>query len=112
MPIIITADRMVDDIAGEIARLEALTADLEMLGNGILPSLACIAAAPLIDNYVLSTTQCPMLAGENHGHPILTRRFIQTSELCVVAPTLGWVRTMTRFYRLGKLMPREARGDR
>jgi hypothetical protein len=53
-----------------------------------------------------------MLAGENHGHPILKRRFIQTSELCVVGPTLGWVRTMSRFYLLGTPMPREARGGR
>ena len=44
----------------------------------------------------------PCLLGDIQGHPLLRGPRIETSELWAFAPELGWARTMSRFYRLGR----------
>ncbi|MFZ3033540.1 MAG: DUF6634 family protein [Parvibaculum sp.] len=39
--------------------------------------------------------------GQAYNHPRLGTTSIQTTELWAIAPTLGWARTWSRFYRLG-----------
>jgi hypothetical protein len=101
MTIIIGSGRISGDLVGDLARIESLTVDLERLGCGILPTPEQLAAAPLLDNYLFGKMSVTCLVGENHGHPALKGRFIKTSELWVVAQEHAWVRTFSRFYRLG-----------
>ena len=58
--------------------------------------------APILDGYAVSETTLCCLVGQQSGHPDLQGKMIQTSELWCMAPELGWARTMTRFYRLGR----------
>ena len=97
--------RIVGDLAGAIARLESLLADLERFGSGHFPDDAELEKAPKLDPFALAerTTRC--LVGGNVGHPILKGQFISTSELWVLAPELGWARTYSRLYRLGDYAP-------
>jgi hypothetical protein len=112
MTIIVGRQRIVGDVDGEIACLESLLSDLEHLGNGGVPTAAELAAAPLLDPWCLGTCTLPCLprnalhcrVGANRGHPILKGRFIRTTDVWALAPELGWARTLSRFYRLGRPM--------
>lgn len=112
MTIYVGPHHVVGDLAGEIARLESLLVDLERLGNGERPSQEELDASRLLDNYIISLASRPCLIGENHGHPILKGRLIQTSDLCVAALDRSWARTMSRFYRLGSPAKRETQHGR
>jgi len=103
MPIIVDRDTIVGDLAFEIARLETLLADLERVGNGTLPTPEQLARAPLLDPFGFGTRELPCLVGGNHGHPVLRGPMIRTTELWMFAPRLGWARTLSRFYRLGRI---------
>tara|TARA_E500000318_G_scaffold81496_1_gene76760 strand:+ start:10374 stop:10718 length:345 start_codon:yes stop_codon:yes gene_type:complete len=85
----------------EIERLERLLADLKRIRDGDLPSKAELTEAPLIDEYAVAERTFPVLQGYVHGHPALGTTWCRTTELWVIAPDLGWVRTLSRFYRLG-----------
>lgn len=102
MPIIIGRPGVAGDIASDIARLEALASDLERLGDGKMPSPEDLEAAPLLDPYTIGTLAVPCLIGGNGGHPVLSGPVIQTSAIWAMAVDLGWARTYSRFYRLGK----------
>ena len=109
MPIIVGRQRIVGDVAGEIARLESLVSDLDHLGSGGMPTAEVLEAAPLLDPWCLGTCMLPCLVGGNTGHPTLRRRFVQTTEIWALAPELGWARTLSRYYRLGRPMQSEER---
>lgn len=102
MPIMIGRRRIIGDVAGELARLEALVSALERLGNGDMPDIREIEAAPLLEPFAIGTRAVPCLLGGNICHPSLTGQRIVTSELWVMAPELGWARTRNRLYRLGQ----------
>ena len=104
MPIIVGDRQIVGDLAGEIARLEALVSDLERLANGGMPTEHELAAAPLLHPFTIGTLRLPCLIGGNVGHPIRTGPVIRTSEVWAMAPEQGWARTYSRFYRLGEPM--------
>ncbi len=105
MPIFVDHRGVVGDVAGTIARLEELVADLEHIGSGGVPAQAKLDRAPLLDPVGIATRELPCLVGGNRGHPLLHGPTIVTSELWVFAPELGWARTLSRFYRLGRRMP-------
>lgn len=92
---------LVGDMAGELARLEALVADLERLGNGWFPTAQELGTAPLIDPFIVTSRPALCLVGGNVGHPTKRAPAIRTSDLQIIAPELGWARTASRFYRLG-----------
>ena len=104
MPIIIGHRGILGDVAGMLARLEALASDLERFGSGKMPSARELEAAPLLDPFAISTRSLPCLVGGNGGHPILKGPTVTTSELWAIAPELGWARTYSRLYRLGEPM--------
>ena len=104
MPIIIGHRGILGDVAGTLARLEALVSDLERFGSGNRPSAEELEAAPLLDPFAVSTRPLPCLVGGNGGHPILKGPVITTSKAWAIAPELGWARTYSRLYRLGRPM--------
>lgn len=85
----------------EIERLKALCLDLEWLRAGVVPSIENLEDAPLLDNYEITLREVPALKGRVVAHPVIGTATALTSELRVIAPDLGWARTMSRFYRLG-----------
>ena len=97
--------RIVGDLAGAIARLESLLADLDRFGSGHFPDDTELGKAPLLDPFTLGEKRARCLIGGNVGHPILKGQFISTSELWAFAPELGWARTYSRLYRLGDYAP-------
>ncbi len=94
----------------EIARLEALTADLRRILEGEGPTAADLQDAPLLTGWQHATRPQTCLTGIVEAHPDLgSNRYIRTSVLWSGNSTEGWVRTYSRFYRLGK--PRSAMED-
>ena len=90
----------------EIARLERLLSDLKRVKAGEAPTPQDLAEAPLLDDYRLASGRVPCLTGEVTGHPRLGDTTVLTTDLWLYAPSLGWARTLSRYYRLGKPMER------
>lgn len=84
----------------EIERLRLLADDLERIEQGELPTAQDLATAPLMENYHLGLRTVPVLVGDVHGHPRLGTTVATTTTRWAYAPTLGWARTQSRFYRL------------
>lgn len=87
----------------EIELLENLVRDLKQIRRGTFPGKRTLAAAPLIDNWRVITRPTACLTGEFSGHPILkdTPTGI-TSDVWVISPQMGFVRTLSRYYKLGR----------
>ncbi len=101
MTLLIHQGQILGDISDEISRLKTLVADLERLASGEMPTERQLAAAPLLDNYVPATRSMLCLAGCCTDHPHVSGPIITTTEIWVLAPELGWCRTLSRYYRLG-----------
>jgi len=88
-------------LASEIDRLQRLTADLMLLADGYL---AVGDNAPILDNWIQATRPAICFAGEVSGHPLLPgkERQIITSDVWVIAEEMSCVRTLSRWYRLGR----------
>jgi hypothetical protein len=62
-----------------------------------------LESAPLLDRYVPTIGPLGLqLIGEVAGHPILGSRIIRTSQIWFADPHTQWVRSLSRFYRLGR----------
>ncbi|WGS18639.1 MULTISPECIES: DUF6634 family protein [unclassified Bradyrhizobium] len=84
------------DLADDCNRLE--------LGRSVLPLLK---QAPLLDDWVpVLTRQGVQLVGRVTGHPILGDCTAATTHLWFADPDGAWVRTLSRFYRLGPPLDR------
>ena len=90
-----------DWIDHEIERLERLLSDLKRIRSRAGPTAEDLDDAPRLDDYQLARRDVVCLVGHATGHPRLGDRHTITTELMVHAPTLGWARTLSRFYRLG-----------
>ncbi|MCW2282582.1 hypothetical protein M2323_000343 [Rhodoblastus acidophilus] len=87
----------------DIYRLsKALTEDLEKIVAGLGPTAAELASAPIIDNWSFVPRPEMALAGLISGHPLLGTKHGITSEIFALDETRSWVRTWTRWYRLGR----------
>ncbi|MCK1576836.1 DUF6634 family protein [Bradyrhizobium sp. 174] len=87
------------DLAG---RLRALADDCEQLklAQGVPPML--LRRAPLLKNWVPALTPGGVqLIGYTVGHPIHGDRMVMTTPLWWADPDGTWVRSLSRFYRLG-----------
>lgn len=102
MPIAIYRNKVLGDVAYEITRLKKLVADLELIAVGIMPTTDQIEGAPLLDDYRRATRPMLCLVGVCTDHPMLNGPVVMTSDIWVLAPDLGWCRTLGRYYRLGK----------
>ncbi|CAL8969061.1 hypothetical protein RHODGE_RHODGE_03531 [Rhodoplanes serenus] len=85
-----------------IETLRRLVGDLERIHAGQAPTAADLANAPLLDPWLPAYTGAPVLTGTVTGHPRLgDRPFIATTPIYAIDPHRCWVRTWSRFYRLG-----------
>lgn len=91
------------EIKREIDRLQNLLQDLTRAKSGQHPSSQTIANAPALDNWQVQFRPEPCLVGTVHGHPhIQDGHFSMTSGVWLLAPTLGYARTLSRVYALGR----------
>lgn len=89
-------------LAEEIDRLEVLVNDLRRIQMRKLPTSEQLESAPIIDNWCEHVRSEPCLIGIVHDHPRLGSRLVATSSMWAWSPTLGWARSYSRFYRLGR----------
>ena len=101
MRIINDADQAAQKLNVEIEILENLLHDLKCIRSGNFPDKKALASAPLIDQWSLGTRPVPCLYGVISGHPRFRTSQGVTSDVWVMSPNLEFIRTMSRYYRLG-----------
>jgi len=85
------------------ARLRSLAEDAGRFESdaAFVPEL--LHSAPIIDDYApVVHSHGLLLVGDVVGHPQFWSRRIRTSQLWFADPSGQWVRTLSRFYRLGR----------
>lgn len=86
-----------------------LVTDLKAIRLGGGPSDTELANAPIMQNWFVARRLEPCLSGNFSGHPRLhDGDFGVTSQLWFIDPRLKYVRTLSRYYRLG--IPMETEG--
>lgn len=85
-------------------RLKHMIADLVRLQDGYVPTDADLAGAPVLEGWMwVEVRGHPCLAGVVMGHPkIVDGHRCVTSTVMAIANDERWVRTVSRFYRLGR----------
>ncbi|MHA6645859.1 DUF6634 family protein [Mesorhizobium sp. A623] len=60
--------------------------------------------SPILDRWCLGSRVVPCLVGFSTDHPELPGqgRLITTSDLWLLSEDMGWARTLSRWYRLGR----------
>jgi len=90
----------------QVEKLERLARDMRALFNGNKPSTADLRSAPVIHNWQLMVDFHVSLYGEVRNHPNLPGyRRVMTSPVFVDGRDLGWFRTASRYYLIGKELP-------
>jgi hypothetical protein len=91
------------DAVDTFRRAQNLADDLRRIAADDLPTAADLAKAPVIDHWTMSVRPESCLVGTISGHPSigLMRPGI-TSGIFAFSPDLGWVRTLSRLYALGR----------
>lgn len=85
-----------------VLRLRALADDTAHLQQKRSVSPAMLKAAPRLKYWVpIVRPEGLRLIGQVTGHPLITGPMILTSPLWFADPEGNWVRTLSRFYRLG-----------
>ena len=85
-----------------ILRLYALADDAAHLQQRRSVSPALLRAAPLLKYWVpIRRPEGLRLIGQVRGHPLIKARMMMTSPLWFADPEGNWVRTLSRYYRLG-----------
>jgi len=94
--------RPVPELGPEVEQLRRLLKDLEQIRAGHHPGEADLSKAPTIDNWCIAERRTIALAGAVTGHPTIPDgRSVCTSDLWIIAPSLGYARTLNRLYALG-----------
>lgn len=84
------------------ATLRRLADDLDRVRAGTAPTAQELATAPLIVDWRCVLTPVGLsLAGFVAGHPLLGTCPARTSQLWAADTGGRWVRTLSRYYRLG-----------
>lgn len=102
MPIVIGRHAIEGDLQRDVLRLEKLLTDMKAIASGVLPGSTQLATAPLIDHWDFAARSELCLVGKMTGHPHCGGPMSATSGIWVWAPELGWARTLSRYYRLGR----------
>jgi hypothetical protein len=98
-----TCSQVILHVGPVLNDLTRLTNDLRELGAGNMPSRSDLNACPLLDQWSLGFIKVPCIVGDLRQHPTLGNlSHIHTSELVFLDPRKRWVRTRSKFYRLGK----------
>jgi hypothetical protein len=85
-----------------VRRLRMLADDATRLQQTRSVSPALLQSAPLIHEWLIAQTPAGLqLIGDISGHPRLGDRMAVTSPLWFADPDGRWVRTLSRFYRIG-----------
>ncbi|MBI5131246.1 MAG: hypothetical protein HZA66_17540 [Rhodopseudomonas palustris] len=83
--------------------LRSLATDCAALGENTAFVTDRLRTAPVLDRYAPVITPLGLrLAGQVTHHPLLGSRRILTSQVWFADPEGHWVRTLSRFYRLGR----------
>lgn len=91
------------EIATDIERLRNLIHDLECIRRGDHPDDATLHGAPVLHDWGLAHRPEACLAGAMHGHPeIADGQPGMTTGVWFIAPHLGYARSLSRFYVLGR----------
>ena len=88
----------------EIERRNALLDDLQRLADGWRPAAADLAAALVLEGWYICLypgSDRLAMCGFVADHPRLGRGIITTSPIMAADFSGGWVRTCSRFYRIG-----------
>lgn len=93
-----------DLISADLAhRLRRLSDDCEQLKIRRSVSPWQLENAPLLENWTPTLTPEGLhLVGQVSGHPVHGNRTVMTSPLWWADPEGRWVRSLSRFYRLGR----------
>lgn len=103
MTFIIKNDGPAPELESEIHRLRGLVQALVDIRRGRHPDKAAQGSFPKIQNWQAVTRPDPALTGIMFNHPrIADGRQGITTGLWVLAPALGYARTASRFYALGR----------
>lgn len=103
MTIIVRHNGPVPQLHAHIALLRSLLSDMEAIAQGQHPGRNILNDAPLLHGWTRTARPEPCLTGIVDGHPgIGDLRPAITSGLWVLAPELGYARTLSRFYALGE----------
>jgi hypothetical protein len=77
--------------------------DRDRIADGWKPREAELAGAPLLDDWRVGTDgDALFFRGDVTGHPRLSDGEIVTSQVIAVDPHRAWIRTVSRWYRLGR----------
>ena len=91
------------------SRLHSLADDIESLRQRGQPNAGDLRGAPHLDQWAAVMTPLGLrLTGIVSGHPLLGDRRVMTSALWIADPKAQWVRTLSRYYRLGEPAELEA----
>jgi hypothetical protein len=92
-----------EHVGGDLpAKLRSLADDLDRVWVDVAPTAADLAAAPLIDGWRTALSPVGLrLVGYVTDHPLLGDRAAKTSQIWAADPAGQWIRTLSRFYRLG-----------
>lgn len=95
---------VLSELDDTIRLLRRLIHDLEGIRAEGYPDSELLDRAPVLSQWSPEIRPVVCLTGLSSGHPLLpgNARPIVTSEAWVIAPQDGWVRTLSRVYRLGK----------
>lgn len=91
-------------ITSEVSeRLQALANDCARLEHDTKFVAAKLHTAPLLENYapIIGPLGIRMI-GDVTGHPLFGTRSVITSQVWFADPEGHWIRTLSRFYRLGR----------
>lgn len=84
--------------------LQSLADDCGRLERDVSFVTDRLRTAPFLDQYAPVVSPLGLqLVGRVSDHPLLGSRMITTSQLWFADPENRWVRTLSRFYRLGRL---------
>lgn len=93
-----------DSIRRNIRLLKSLVQDMEAFLEGNGPTPETLETAPVIDGWEAARRDVPCLYGTILNHPLLGPVVPEglTSQLWLLNLDQGWVRTLSRYYRLGR----------
>ena len=111
MPVLHRGPGPFPDLTRIASKYRRLAADLECVARGEHPSEEDLRDAPVLMEWKVHLAPVPHLRGIVLGHPwIPDGHDCRTSELFTFDLTIGYARTLSRFYRL--LPPSEETASR